>query len=771
MITRLPLVGRGGRPGRALPSWIAARNGTPLKEPAVVERATRVVPAGTEWLGQADSLCRLFDASSELVAILDSRGRILSLNEGGRKALEREKVRCRVGDAWAAFWAVEARTEAAKAVRAAVGGGSARFTARRRNPDGAISWWDIVLSPLPGAGGPPFSVAAISRDVTDQKVAEEQLRWAADHDPATMLPNRALFQRQLESEIGRAAAASGSFGLLLLDLEGFKCANDTPGLAAEDALMCDVVSRLRAGIRRNDFVARLGDDEFAIILGDIAAADDLTAAAEAIFDRLGEPFFQEGRRVECQATIGASIFPQHGSSRLELMKNAGTALYTAKATARGTLRIFEAALRCEMQRLNSMVSLARYALREGRVVPFYQPKVDLRSGALYGFEALLRWSHPTMGTQLPETIQAAFEDDRLSVALSDRMIALVLRDMRRWIDQGIEFGHVAVNAAAAEFRRGDFAERLLGQLRAAAIPPALIHLEVTETVFLGRGSEHVLRALKTMSAAGIQIALDDFGTGYASLSHLKQFPVSTIKIDRSFIRDLHEDAGDEAIVRTLVSLGQSLGVNVVAEGIETPAQSAYLRKHLCAYGQGYLFGAAEGAVDVPALIDRFARRTPALPKAQPRGDRVAPPFDTGPAGAAGRRNVYIVDDNREVRDSTRYTLQTMGYQCRTFASGADFLGVLLQLEPGCILLDVRMDGLSGLQVLVELKWMNLAWPVIVVSGELTNPVVAMAKAEGALALVAKPFDDLQLQRTLAEAFLTLDQQTMGAAELGLSSRG
>lgn len=747
MTARMPLTRRRGRSGQ----WHVPTGRTSLECVSAPAPAPTGASAGTEWLEQSGSICSLLDASSEWINILDSHGRILSINEGGRRTLERKNIACRPGDDWAALWAGEARAEAGNAVRAAAMGESVRLIARRLNPDGDLSWWDIVLSPTPGADGAQTCVAAMSREVTDQKLAEEQLRWAANHDPLTMLPNRTLFQRQLDEAIAKAAASPGSFGLLLLDFDGFRRIDETPGLEAEDALMCEIASRLGAGIRRDDFVARLGDNEFAIILNSLVGDHDLTAAAEAIADRLNEPFFCDGRRLESQVVMGGSIFPQHGPSRLELMKNAQIALKAAEETELGTLRVFEAAMRREAQLRNSMLSLAEYALREKRMEPYYQPKVDLRNGTLYGFEALLRWRHPTLGIQPPDTIQAAFQDDRLAVAISDRMIELVLRDMRRWIDQGLEFGHVAINAAAAEFRRGDFAERLLDQLDAAGIPPALLQLEVTETVFLGRGSEHVVQALKTMSAAGIQIALDDFGTGFASLSHLKQFPVDTLKIDRSFVRELHEDSSDEAIVRAIVGLGRSLGVSVVAEGIETPAQSAYLRKHRCAYGQGYLFGAAEAAGCVPAIIEKFDRRarerpkiasTEALPVAAPAG---------GPVRAPVHGNIYIVDDDCEVRNSTRFMLEILGFRCRTFASGADFLGALLQLEPGCILLDVQMAGLSGFQVLSELKWMNLAWPVIVITGDLSSSLGADAMAAGAHALVAKPFDEVELQGILARA--------------------
>jgi EAL domain-containing protein (putative c-di-GMP-specific phosphodiesterase class I) len=255
-----------------------------------------------------------------------------------------------------------------------------------------------------------------------------------------------------------------------------------------------------------------------------------------------------------------------------------------------------------------MLSLAADALKDDLIRPFYQPKVDLRTGRLDGFEALLRWEHPVRGIQAPDTISAAFHDPELAAEISDRMIDGVMSDMRRWADTGVQFGHVAINAAAAEFRRGDFAEKVLERLERANLPASYLQLEVTETVFLGRGAEHVQEALKALSAEGIQIALDDFGTGYASLSHLNHFPVNVIKIDRSFISNLETSDHDAAIVRAVINLGRSLGIKIVAEGIETEKQSDFLRRHRCHLGQGYLYAKALPADAVSTLIHEWPCR-------------------------------------------------------------------------------------------------------------------------------------------------------------------
>jgi EAL domain-containing protein (putative c-di-GMP-specific phosphodiesterase class I) len=263
-------------------------------------------------------------------------------------------------------------------------------------------------------------------------------------------------------------------------------------------------------------------------------------------------------------------------------------------------------MRASAQKRLSVLAVARDAVRQDRIIANYQPKVDLRSGLLGGFEALLRWQHPSKGLQTADTIASAFQDGMLAAEISDRIIGYVIADMRRWLDDGIRFQHVAVNAAAAELQDARFADNLLDRLRRADLPPSLLQLEVTETVFLGRGAEYIEDALRALSLEGIQIALDDFGTGYASLSHLNKFPVHIIKIDRSFIAKLETSDHDATIVRAIIKLGRSLGIKTVAEGIETKRQAEFLRKHRCSFGQGFFFAEAVSAGDVPCLVTEWS---------------------------------------------------------------------------------------------------------------------------------------------------------------------
>jgi diguanylate cyclase (GGDEF)-like protein/PAS domain S-box-containing protein len=561
--------------------------------------------AAQQALHESEALSRsMIEASPDCIKLLDLDGNVLFINDAGCRALELQSPAALLGSSWTKSLSPAFEAKARHALEQAKGGEIGRLTLFHPTMTGRPKWWDVVASPVPGENGSPGRVLVISRDITQQKQVEEQVVWTANHDSLTGLANRTLFQNRVAEAIAQARQARGSFALLLLDVDDFKRVNDTLGHDAGDKLLCAFADRLKAGSRADDLVARLGGDEFAVLLAGIGSAQEVEAAVDRLLGRLREPCVYGGRMLDCHASIGASIYPRDGADRTKLLKNADIALYAAKGAGRGNLKLFEPRMRREMQLRAAMLNLAKDALDKGRVLPFYQPKVELRTGRTSGFEALLRWRHPERGIQLPATISAAFQDMTLAAQISDQMIERVIADMREWIDRDVPFGHVAVNAAAAEFRRGDFAERLLERLHKARVPACAIQLEVTETVFLGRGAECVERALKTLSKAGVKIALDDFGTGYASLSHLKQFPVDIIKIDRSFVRDFKRHPDDVAIIKAVVGLGSSLGIKVVAEGIEEEAQHRFLMQTGCEYGQGFLYGKAMPAKDVPVTLAR-----------------------------------------------------------------------------------------------------------------------------------------------------------------------
>lgn len=543
----------------------------------------------------------IVETTPDSVALLDAAGKVIFANRAFAAAVDADNPAEIIGHSWLEYIPADGRAEATEALSNALGNGFGRFTIERQRLDNP-EWWDIVVAPVARELDGPTRLVIIARDLTQQKLAEQNILWIANHDALTQLPNRTLFRQRLDRMIAESANGARSFAMLLLDIDYLKRTNDTFGHDAGDALLRCFAARLTSTVKAGDIVARLGGDEFAILLANASDPSALTAAAARVRDQLCEPCLHERAVLDCHASIGASLYPQIAASAEEMIKQADVALYAAKASGRSAFKVFEPAMQVKLQTRNAMLERAKDALRNNAIVPYYQPKVDMRTKAIIGFEALLRLLGNDGSIQMAGTIAAAFEDSAVAMAISECMIDRVLTDLLAWKSGDVDIGHIAINASAAEFRTDEFAERLLAKLKRAKLSPNLIQLEITESVFLSGGADCIERALGTLSAAGVRIALDDFGTGYASLSHLKRFPVDIIKIDRSFIRDLQVDEGDGAIVDAVIGLGKSLKIEIVAEGIETAAQHDALEALGCDYGQGYLYSPAVSASEIPDLL-------------------------------------------------------------------------------------------------------------------------------------------------------------------------
>ncbi|MBJ6124042.1 bifunctional diguanylate cyclase/phosphodiesterase [Microvirga splendida] len=448
----------------------------------------------------------------------------------------------------------------------------------------------------------PSQIVGVTFDISERKAAEEEIWRAANHDPLTGLPNRALFQQRLEQALAEAKRSETSVSFLMLDLDEFKVINDLLGHDAGDAVLREVASRLEGITRQCDTVARFGGDEFGIILVEPMRLEHSIRYAERVIKRLRQPFSYTGRKLIIKGSIGVTAFPDHHADPMALMKAADIALYRAKAQGRNRVVVYTSEMGQDIEDQAALRQQVRKALLREQFLPHYQPKIDLASGRIVGFEALARWENPSRGILTPAAFSAAFADPELGVALGKQIISRAAQDMRQWLDNGIDFGRVAVNLSSAEFNRPHLAEEVLSLLDAAKVPPERLEVEITETVLLGRSAEYAGTILRTLCERGVRIALDDFGTGYASLTHLKQFPVDHVKIDRSFVRDLEEDADDAAIVAAVISLGHSLNLAITAEGVETPGQALRLRALGCHHAQGFLYSQAVTASEVPEFI-------------------------------------------------------------------------------------------------------------------------------------------------------------------------
>jgi diguanylate cyclase (GGDEF)-like protein len=471
------------------------------------------------------------------------------------------------------------------------------------NPSGGRRWVRSMVdhSQDDNGGG---RVLGCMQDVTELHETRAQVERLAYRDSLTGLPNRAMFTRQFQNEIRRAEERGGRVGLLMLDLDHFKDINDTLGHDAGDALLRSVSERLVKAYRASDTVARLGGDEFAIILPDVRGEQDLIRPTEALLQLLRHPVEHGGQVFTISASVGGAIYPNDTADAAQLLKNADIALYQAKAEGRNCLVTFEPAMRELVETRNLMLREVRGGLSRDEFVLYYQPVVDITPETVTSFEALMRWNHPERGLLTPDVFKEAFEDKDLAMLLCDVTFDSAMKQMRAWLEQGVEFGRVALNVSAAQFRTPDLALQIEQKLKHWGVPPTRLTIEVTENVYMGWGSDLVGETVRRLHDSGVLIALDDFGTGYASLAHLKRFPVDRLKIDKSFV----QNSGDNAIVQAVINLGANLGMEVVAEGVEGLDQLHFLTANGCDQVQGFHFGRPMPAVEVPIFLRNFKAR-------------------------------------------------------------------------------------------------------------------------------------------------------------------
>lgn len=443
------------------------------------------------------------------------------------------------------------------------------------------------------ANGAAQRISGTLTDIDERKRAQDRLQWIVSHDALTGLRNRSYFQERLQAELRVAAMgdenSSNRFALVLLDLDHFKVVNDVYGHGVGDALLQEVARRLAAFTQSGEVASRLGGDEFTLLIpgcGNEIAVATRMAALGAV---LGAPFAVDGEKLDCRASIGVSCYPAHGHDATTLLKNADIAMYRAKAQGRGSATLYRPDFGVELLSRTRTFDSVRTAISAGHLRAFYQAQLSLETGAIVGFEALLRIRADDGEYGLPPFMYEAFQDHELGVEIGNWMLRQVVADLAAWQRIGLDIGYVAINVSAPELRRGDYAQKVLAALAAARVPADKLQIEITESVFLGPDSGHVETTLNKLSDAGIRIAFDDFGTGFAALSHLKRFPIDIIKIDRSFIRDIATSQDDAAIVTAVIGLADALEMDVIAEGVETAEQVGVLRSKGCGYVQGFHF--------------------------------------------------------------------------------------------------------------------------------------------------------------------------------------
>lgn len=435
------------------------------------------------------------------------------------------------------------------------------------------------------------SVRKLDRQAKRESKLRHELEHSNHHDGLTGLADRRRFRLECERVLAARRGDQPGPALFLVDVDNLSAINNVSGHEAGDLVLVEVARRLKGHAGGNAIVARVGSDEFAVLIGQCRSHTFAAGFAEAILDAVNLPFFHEGRSINFGISLGYVLATPRDRDFAALFWKADLALAQAKAAGRGCSRGFSVALARAHDHERAMIERARAALAGNKVVPHYQPKVNLETGRLIGFEALLRIETADGHIALPASVAAAFEDRELSVAITDRMVDCIVSDILKTTAGGLDIGHVAINTTSFDFSCRNFAGQLLSRLGESGIPPAMIEVEVTESVALGRGRDHVRHALVALADAGVRISLDDFGTGHASLTNVKQLPISALKIDRSFIGGLGNVA-DDSIVHAMATLCARMGLSIVAEGVETAQQIAFLRQVGVLYGQGMYFSSA-----------------------------------------------------------------------------------------------------------------------------------------------------------------------------------
>jgi diguanylate cyclase (GGDEF)-like protein/PAS domain S-box-containing protein len=599
------------RDGRVM--WVRERDsivcdadGVPLFTQGVIYDITAQRRVETELREERDRAQSYLDIAGTCVILVGTDDRIVFVNRAGCEMLGYRHEELVGQDAFSFLCPAEATEETRRAHRAvAVRGRDPRepgeFAILAKNGRKHVMLWRNAV--MRDVAGNPTGILSSGIDITERLEAEQQIAYLAYHDSLTGLPNRALLAEHLELALARARRTSSSVALLYLDLDDFKLVNDSLGHAAGDELLCQIALRLQDRTRETDLLARQGGDEFLLLLSDVAvdAVTIAKTAADGILEALGRPFSIAGTDFHVGASIGVAVFPRDANDAEELLRHADAAMYQAKARGRNAVAVYSGEAHQSRDRLSLSTRLRR-AIERDELVLHFQPIVDPRDGVLRKAEALVRWDDPKRGLVPPAEFIPFAEESGLIDEVGEWVLEALCRQRVAWQAIGLD-PEVTFNVSPRELRRTVFAEHVRSRLRAHGLDPSRVTVEVTESAAMGDFgvTEPVLRDI---AAAGFKVAIDDFGAGYSSLSRLRDLPVDLLKIDRSFLRDVPDRPEATAVVTAILELAGALGMETVAEGVETPAQRDFLIERGCNFAQGFLLARPAPARDLEPLLRR-----------------------------------------------------------------------------------------------------------------------------------------------------------------------
>jgi diguanylate cyclase (GGDEF)-like protein/PAS domain S-box-containing protein len=576
---------------------------------------------------------------------------------------------------------------------------------------------------------------AVVRDISERLHAQERLRHMASYDALTGLSNRTLFFQNLRDAIELARDKNWRVAVLCITLDRFKIINDTLGTALGDELLRQFSTRLVRVARVRDSVGRLGGDEFALTLTMQRDQQEAVNVANEVREMLRQPFDLNGQQAVLTASIGIAMYPDDATEPGTLVKYADTAMVRAKEAGRDGYRFFTAGMNVQvLARLDLELAL-RGALEGGQFVLYYQPKLELNTGRVSGVEALLRWNRPGYGLVYPAEFVPIMEETGLVVRVGEWIVDEACRQIAAWNAEGVRDVRVAVNVSSRQFVEGDLEGVIRAALDRHGVEPGLLELELTESALMSNAG-HTIAVLGRLKELGIRIAIDDFGTGYSSLAYLKRFPIDKLKIDIAFVRDIVTNPDDAAIALAIISMAHSLHMQVIAEGVESRAQMAYLRRHRCDEIQGFHFARALPAEEVARLV-RDNRAQPDQPPAQ--DDKV--------------QTLLIVDDDVNVLTALHRLFRRDNYRVLTASSPAEGFELLALYRVQVILCDQRMPVMSGTEFLSKVKEMYPETIRIILSGYTGVETVLDSINRGAIyRFYTKPWHDQQLRENIRLAF-------------------
>ena len=467
---------------------------------------------------------------------------------------------------------------------------------------GAVRYFATTQVPIRDDADNVIGLVGIGRDITERKRADERVRYLASHDSLTDLPNRATFSESLNAAIADARARGGRFVILFVDLDHFKFINDSFGHEAGDVVLRQTAARLRAAVRADDLVARLGGDEFVLLCKDRSNLDDIEILASRVLQAATRPITLLGQERRVSASVGVAVYPDDGDTERTLLKCADAAMYTSKQEGKNTYRLFSRHLRAESLERAILESELRRSIERNELLVHYLPKLDLKSRAITGAEALLRWSRPDLGVLSPSKFLPLAEETGLIVPIGMWVLKTVCLQHMAWRNEGLPPIQISVNLSAQQVNDQDFVPSVLSALSDSGMPPQMLELEFSETLLL-QNTAHVAEVLKELRRAGVKLAIDNFGATYLSLANIKNFPITTLKVDRSLLRDI-DQAEIRALTEAIIAIGKSLSFSVVAEGVENANQAAFACDRAFDAIQGFYVSQPAAAAEFSELLRR-----------------------------------------------------------------------------------------------------------------------------------------------------------------------